>query len=65
MHIGKGMVHVKFLFGVCVFRENIRKLVKDGYIIHKPTVIHSRSRACRMNEAKAKGRHSGYVNLTI
>ncbi|RZC80055.1 hypothetical protein C5167_042630 [Papaver somniferum] len=39
--------------------ENIRKLVKDGYIIHKPTVIHSRSRACRMNEAKAKGRHSG------
>ncbi|RZC82013.1 hypothetical protein C5167_044586 [Papaver somniferum] len=40
-------------------RENIRKLVKDGYIIHKPTVIHSRSRACRMNEAKAKGRHSG------
>ncbi|KAI3883911.1 hypothetical protein MKX03_017374 [Papaver bracteatum] len=41
-------------------RQNIRKLVKDGYIIRKPTVIHSRARARRMNEAKAKGRHSGY-----
>lgn len=40
--------------------ENIRKLVKDGVIIRKPTKIHSGSRARRMKEAKRKGRHSGY-----
>jgi len=40
--------------------QNIRKLVKDGFIIRKPTKIHSRSRARRMKEAKRKGRHSGY-----
>lgn len=32
----------------------------DGFIIRKPTKIHSRSRARRMKEAKRKGRHSGY-----
>ncbi|KAG6429197.1 hypothetical protein SASPL_107242 [Salvia splendens] len=42
------------------FGQNIRKLVKDGFIIRKPTKIHSRSRARRMKEAKRKGRHSGY-----
>ncbi|CAN6559165.1 unnamed protein product [Malus baccata var. baccata] len=41
-------------------RQNIRKLVKDGFIIRKPTKIHSRSRAHIMKEAKRKGRHSGY-----
>ncbi|GAB2284394.1 60S ribosomal protein L19B [Dionaea muscipula] len=41
-------------------RQQIRKLVKDGDIIRKPTKIHSRSRARRMKEAKRKGRHSGY-----
>ncbi|KAK6120173.1 hypothetical protein DH2020_046079 [Rehmannia glutinosa] len=41
-------------------RHNIRTLVKDGFIIRKPTKIHSRSRARRMKEAKRKGRHSGY-----
>ncbi|CAN8259077.1 unnamed protein product [Cochlearia groenlandica] len=41
-------------------RQNIRKLVKDGYIIRKPSKIHSRSRARALNEAKKKGRHSGY-----
>ncbi|KAL0414781.1 UNVERIFIED_CONTAM: 60S ribosomal protein L19-3 [Sesamum radiatum] len=40
--------------------QNIRKLIKDGFIIRKPTKIHSRSRARRMKEAKRKGRHSGY-----
>lgn len=40
--------------------QNIRKLVKDGFVIRKPTTIHSRARARRMAEAKAKGRHSGY-----
>jgi hypothetical protein len=40
--------------------QNIRKLVKDGFIIRQPHNIHSRSRARRSAEAKAKGRHSGY-----
>lgn len=40
--------------------QNIRKLIKDGFIIRKPTKIHSRSRARRMKEAKRKGRHAGY-----
>jgi hypothetical protein len=40
--------------------QNIRKLVKDGFIIKKPQKIHSRSRARRAHEAKQKGRHSGY-----
>ncbi|CAN6853884.1 unnamed protein product [Brassica oleracea] len=40
--------------------QNIRKLVKDGFIIRKPTKIHSRSKARRMKIAKMKGRHSGY-----
>lgn len=41
-------------------RANIRKLVKDGYVIKKPQVIHSRSRVNRMNEAKKRGNHTGY-----
>jgi large subunit ribosomal protein L19e len=41
-------------------RQNIRKLVKDGFVIRKPQTIHSRARARREAEAKAKGRHSGY-----
>lgn len=28
-------------------RQNIRKLVKDGYVIRKPVTIHSRSRVAR------------------
>jgi len=43
-----------------IVRQNIRKLVKDGFIIRKPTKIHSRSRARKMKIAKMKGRHSGY-----
>lgn len=49
-----GVIYVFFL------GQNVRKLVKDGFIIRKPTKIHSRSRARRMKEAKRKGRHSGY-----
>ncbi|KIY96336.1 60S ribosomal protein L19-2 [Monoraphidium neglectum] len=41
-------------------RQNIRKLIKDGFVIRKPQIIHSRSRARAAAEAKAKGRHSGY-----
>ncbi|KAK9806643.1 hypothetical protein WJX73_003615 [Symbiochloris irregularis] len=40
-------------------RQNIRKLIKDGFVIKKPQKIHSRSRARTAQEAKAKGRHSG------
>ncbi|RMZ55494.1 hypothetical protein APUTEX25_000077 [Auxenochlorella protothecoides] len=40
--------------------QNVRKLVKDGFIIRKPEKIHSRSRARASAEAKAKGRHTGY-----
>jgi len=41
-------------------RANFRKLIKDGYVIRKPVAIHSRARVNKRNEAKAKGRHSGY-----
>ncbi|GMH39753.1 hypothetical protein BSKO_07651 [Bryopsis sp. KO-2023] len=41
-------------------RQNIRKLVKDGFVIRKPHKIHSRFRARKFAEAKAKGRHTGY-----
>ncbi len=40
--------------------QNVRKLVKDGFIIRKPEKIHSRARARAAAEAKAKGRHTGY-----
>merc|ERR1719188_2701277 len=41
-------------------RQNIRKLHKDGFIIKKPEVIHSRARVLARNEQKAKGRHTGH-----
>eukprot|EP00271_Cylindrocystis_brebissonii_P008704 TRINITY_DN23188_c0_g1_i1.p1 TRINITY_DN23188_c0_g1~~TRINITY_DN23188_c0_g1_i1.p1 ORF type:complete len:212 (-),score=46.55 TRINITY_DN23188_c0_g1_i1:673-1308(-) len=41
-------------------RQNIRKLVKDGFVIRKPQKIHSRDRARRALEAKRKGNHTGY-----
>jgi len=41
-------------------RQNIRKLVKDGFVIRKPQTVHSRARARLQAEAKAKGRHTGY-----
>jgi large subunit ribosomal protein L19e len=40
-------------------RQNIRKLVKDGFVIRKPQKIHSRDRARRALEAKRKGRGTG------
>ena len=40
--------------------QNVRKLIKDGFVIRKPQKIHSRARARLSAEAKAKGRHSGY-----
>merc|ERR1719359_2716440 len=40
-------------------RQNIGRLVKDGYIMKKPEKIHSRFRARERKEAKLKGRHMG------
>ena len=40
--------------------QAVRKLVKDGKIIKKNPVVHSRARARASAEAKAKGRHTGY-----
>ncbi|CAO1326013.1 unnamed protein product [Diamesa tonsa] len=41
-------------------RQNIRKLIKDGLIIKKPVVVHSRFRVRKNTLARRKGRHCGY-----
>lgn len=40
-------------------RSHVKKLIKDGRIIIKPTVIHSRARTRDLLAAKRKGRHTG------
>jgi large subunit ribosomal protein L19e len=40
-------------------RRNIHRLHRDGLIIKKPAVVHSRARVQMRNEAKRKGRHTG------
>jgi len=40
-------------------RHNIRKLIKDGFIIRKPIAVHSRYRARLRSVQKLKGRHMG------
>jgi large subunit ribosomal protein L19e len=40
-------------------RFNVKKLIKDGLIIRRPQVIHSRARVRKNQEAKRKGRHMG------
>jgi len=40
-------------------RQNIRKLIKDGFIFKKPEALHSRARIRKIHEAKRKGRHTG------
>merc|ERR1712154_440800 len=40
-------------------RQNIRKMVKGGLVLKKPSIVHSRSRVQKRNEAKRKGRHTG------
>ncbi|KAH9819976.1 ribosomal protein L19e-domain-containing protein [Melampsora americana] len=40
-------------------RQTIRKLHKDGLIVKRQNVLHSRSRTREMHAAKAKGRHTG------
>mmetsp|Transcript_13138 Transcript_13138/g.51424 ORF Transcript_13138/g.51424 Transcript_13138/m.51424 type:complete len:221 (+) Transcript_13138:501-1163(+) len=41
-------------------RQNIRKLVKDGFVIRQPHKIHSRARTLRGLAAKRLGRHTGH-----
>jgi len=41
-------------------RKTVSKLIKDGLVIKKPDVVHSRARVVARNEAKSKGRHTGY-----
>jgi large subunit ribosomal protein L19e len=64
MSCGKGKVWLdpneSTVIGKGNSRKNVRKLIKDGYIVKKPNVVHSRFRVNRRAEAKAKGRHCGY-----
>mmetsp|Transcript_25304 Transcript_25304/g.23024 ORF Transcript_25304/g.23024 Transcript_25304/m.23024 type:complete len:189 (+) Transcript_25304:36-602(+) len=46
--------------GMANSRQGIRKLIKDGFIVKKPQVVHSKARHRDYMEAKAKGRHTGY-----
>uniref|UniRef100_A0A0W0F6T9 Ribosomal protein L19 n=1 Tax=Moniliophthora roreri TaxID=221103 RepID=A0A0W0F6T9_MONRR len=41
-------------------RTHVKKLIKDGRIIIKPTIIHSRARTRDLLAAKRKGRHTGH-----
>lgn len=41
-------------------RHNIRRLVKDGFIIRKPVAVHTRFRARQRSVQKLKGRHMGF-----
>ncbi|KAK7688062.1 hypothetical protein QCA50_008432 [Cerrena zonata] len=40
-------------------RTHVKKLIKDGSIIVKPNVVHSRARTRDLLAAKRKGRHTG------
>src|SRR5260370_14837831 len=40
-------------------RTHVKKLIKDGRIIIKPTTVHSRARTQLLLAAKRKGRHTG------
>ena len=44
-------------------RRNVARLHRDGLIIKKPTVVHSRARVHLRNEAKRKGRHTGKCHV--
>merc|ERR1719231_244028 len=41
-------------------RQNIRKLIKDGFVLAKPQKVHSRARTNAWADAKRKGRHTGH-----
>ena len=40
--------------------RGIKKLKKDGLVLIKPSVTHSKARTRLAKEAKSKGRHTGY-----
>ena len=40
-------------------RSHVKKLIKEGRVIVKPTVMHSRARTRDLLAAKRKGRHTG------
>ncbi|EKM76972.1 hypothetical protein AGABI1DRAFT_115431 [Agaricus bisporus var. burnettii JB137-S8] len=40
-------------------RTHVKKLIKDGRVIVKPTTVHSRARTQMLLAAKRKGRHTG------
>ncbi|KAI9462734.1 ribosomal protein L19e-domain-containing protein [Boletus coccyginus] len=40
-------------------RSHVKKLIKEGRVIVKPTIIHSRARTRDLLAAKRKGRHTG------
>ena len=44
-------------------RQNVRKLVKDRYVVKKPQAIHSSARHKAFAEARSKGRHNGMYIL--
>lgn len=46
--------------GLANSRQNVRKLIKDGFIVKRPNLMHSKSRHQRLMAAKAKGRHTGF-----
>mmetsp|Transcript_15540 Transcript_15540/g.30989 ORF Transcript_15540/g.30989 Transcript_15540/m.30989 type:complete len:187 (+) Transcript_15540:111-671(+) len=41
-------------------RRNVARLHRDGLIIKKPEVVHSRARVALRDAAKRKGRHTGH-----
>ena len=57
--IARAHTHILLLLHVAA-GQNVRKLVKDGFVIRKPAIIHSRSRARAAAEARSKGRHTGF-----
>ncbi|XP_047331975.1 60S ribosomal protein L19-1-like [Impatiens glandulifera] len=63
MDCGKGRVWLDPnetpLISMANSRMSTRMLVKNGYVMKRPTKIHSRSRARKTLVAKQKGRHSG------
>jgi large subunit ribosomal protein L19e len=46
-------------------RRNVLKLQRDGLIMKKPAVVHSRARVQLRNAAKRKGRHTGKSNAGV
>jgi ribosomal protein L19E len=46
-------------------RRNVLKLKRDGLIMKKPAVVHSRARVQLRNEAKRKGRHTGTLYYVV